>query len=63
MADQWKKVKEWEDVYLERLEDAGVARITWNKPEKRNSLTRAMMMGGRMMLMRGGETIWYYSCW
>lgn len=45
MADQWKKVKEWEDVYLERLEDAGVARITWNKPDKRNSLTRAMMMG------------------
>jgi enoyl-CoA hydratase/carnithine racemase len=45
MPDTWKKLKEWPDVYLERLEDAGVARIVWNKPEKRNSLTQAMMDG------------------
>ena len=45
MPDTWNKLKEWPDVYLERLEDAGVARIVWNKPEKRNSLTQAMMDG------------------
>jgi len=45
MTDTWIKLKEWEDVYFERLEDAGVVRIVWNKPEKRNSLTRAMMKG------------------
>ena len=45
MPDTWRKLKEWPDVYLERLEDAGVARIVWNKPEKRNSLTQAMMDG------------------
>jgi enoyl-CoA hydratase/carnithine racemase len=42
---KWVKVQEWPDVYLERLDDAGVARIVWNKPEKRNSLTKAMMDG------------------
>jgi len=45
MPDTWNKLKEWPDVYLERLEDAGVVRIVWNKPEKRNSLTQAMMDG------------------
>jgi enoyl-CoA hydratase/carnithine racemase len=45
MPDSWRKLEEWPDVYLERLDDAGVARIVWNKPEKRNSLTREMMDG------------------
>ena len=39
MADEWKKLKEWSEVYLERMEDAGVARIVLNRPEKRNAQT------------------------
>ena len=50
MTDTWRKLKNWPDVYLERLEDAGVVRIVWNKPEKRNSLTQAMMDGAREAL-------------
>ena len=38
MADSWKKLKEWPELYLERLEDAGVARITLNRPDKRNPI-------------------------
>lgn len=39
MPDNWKKLKEWPELYLERLSDAGVARIVLNRPEKKNSLT------------------------
>jgi enoyl-CoA hydratase/carnithine racemase len=45
MADKWVKLKEWEGLYLERLEDAGVARIVLNRPEKKNSLTGPMFEG------------------
>src|SRR5215204_1612288 len=36
MSDTWRKIKEWPELILERLEDAGVARIILNRPEKRN---------------------------
>lgn len=36
MADSWRILKEWPELILDRLEDAGVARITLNRPEKRN---------------------------
>jgi enoyl-CoA hydratase/carnithine racemase len=39
MPDSWQKLKEWPELYLERLSDAGVARIILNRPEKKNSLT------------------------
>jgi enoyl-CoA hydratase/carnithine racemase len=39
MPDSWTKLKEWPELYLERLSDAGVARIVLNRPEKKNSLT------------------------
>ncbi len=39
MADDWMKLKMWPELYLERLSDAGVARIVLNRPEKKNSLT------------------------
>jgi len=40
MADQWQRLKDWPgQLYLERLTDAGVARIVLNRPEKKNSLT------------------------
>ena len=37
MPDTWRKLKEWPELILERLEDAGVARIVLNRPDKRNS--------------------------
>jgi len=43
MADKWIVIKEWPDLILERLEDAGVARITLNRPEKRNALNEAIV--------------------
>ena len=42
MADQWKMLKEWPELVLDRLEDAGVSRITLNRPEKRNSWNRPL---------------------
>jgi enoyl-CoA hydratase/carnithine racemase len=38
MADTWRTVQEWPELILERLEDAGVARICLNRPERRNAL-------------------------
>jgi len=43
MADKWIVDKEWPELILERLEDAGVARITLNRPEKRNALNEALV--------------------
>ena len=42
MTDTWTKLKEWPELYLERLEDAGVARITLNRPDKRNCWNRPL---------------------
>lgn len=42
MADVWQKLKEWPELVLERLEDAGVARITLNRPDKRNCWNRPL---------------------
>jgi enoyl-CoA hydratase/carnithine racemase len=42
MPDQWNTLKEWPELILDRLADAGVARITLNRPEKRNSWNRAL---------------------
>lgn len=39
MSKTWKKLKEWPEIYLERLKDEGVARIVLNRPEKRNAQT------------------------
>lgn len=39
MADNWTKLKVWPELHLERLSDAGVARIVLNRPDKKNSLT------------------------
>ena len=38
MADTWQTIREWPELVLERLDDAGVARIVLNRPEKRNAL-------------------------
>ncbi len=38
MAQSWQPLKDWPELILDRLEDSGVARITFNRPEKRNAL-------------------------
>ena len=43
MPDTWRKLKEWPELVLERLEDAGVARIVLNRPQKRNSLNAPLV--------------------
>jgi len=44
MSDTWRKLKEWPELILERLEDAGVARIILNRPEKRNCWNRPLCL-------------------
>ena len=43
MADEWVRLKDWQDLILERLDGAGVARITLNRPERRNCWNRSML--------------------
>ncbi len=43
MADEWVRLKEWQDLFLERLDGAGVARITLNRPERRNCWNTSML--------------------
>src|SRR6202790_5808059 len=43
MQDQWRTLKQWPDLILERLADAGVARVPLNRPEKRNCLNEALV--------------------
>lgn len=37
MKYNWKKVKEYQDIIYEKLEDEGIAKITINRPEVRNA--------------------------
>ena len=39
MSNTWRQLKAWPELILERLEDAGVARIVLNRPDKRNAWT------------------------
>jgi len=43
MSDKWLTLKEWPELILDRLEDSGVARITLNRPEKRNCLNEPLV--------------------
>jgi enoyl-CoA hydratase/carnithine racemase len=42
MADIWRELQRWPELILERLEDAGVARIVLNRPDKRNCWNRPL---------------------
>jgi enoyl-CoA hydratase/carnithine racemase len=37
MSDDWQTLEQWPELVLERLADAGVARIVLNRPDKRNA--------------------------
>jgi len=43
MTDSWRKLKEWPELVLERLDDAGVARVVLNRPQKRNCLNAPLV--------------------
>jgi enoyl-CoA hydratase/carnithine racemase len=43
MSEAWRVLKAWPELVLERLEDAGVARIVLNRPEKRNCLNAPLV--------------------
>jgi enoyl-CoA hydratase/carnithine racemase len=42
MAQSWRRLGEWPELVLERLDDAGVARITLNRPDKLNCWNRPL---------------------
>jgi len=42
MAETWRTLKEGPELVLDRLEDAGVARVTLNRPERRNAINGAL---------------------
>jgi enoyl-CoA hydratase/carnithine racemase len=42
MSDTWQPLKQWPELILERLVDAGVARIVLNRPDKRNCWNRSL---------------------
>src|SRR3954466_13769136 len=44
MSETWRSLKEWPELILERIEDAGVARIVLNRPDKRNCWNRALCL-------------------
>lgn len=41
--DTWERLQTWPELYLERLEDSGVARIVFDRPEKRNALNGSLV--------------------
>ncbi|CAB3779882.1 enoyl-CoA hydratase/isomerase family protein [Paraburkholderia caffeinilytica] len=43
MTTTWTTLKEWPELKLERMHDAGVARIVLNRPEKRNCLNPTLV--------------------
>jgi enoyl-CoA hydratase/carnithine racemase len=43
MANRWRRLKQWPELILDRLEDTGVARVILNRPDKRNCLNEALV--------------------
>ena len=43
MQDKWRTLKQWPELILEQLEEAGVARVVLNRPDKRNCLNEALV--------------------
>ena len=59
MANIWKELKTWPELILQRLEDAGVARITLNRPEKRNCWNEDLCLAylGALEVVRGDKDL------
>lgn len=59
MADAWTLIREWPELVLERHEDAGVARIVLNRPQKRNALNPPLVkaMLASLDLIRADDRI------
>ena len=59
MSDQWTIVREWPELILEKLEGAGVARITLNRPDKRNCWNAEMCAAffESLAIIRADKTI------
>jgi len=43
MENNWITLQVWPELVLERLENEGVSRITFNRPEKRNAINEALV--------------------
>src|SRR5690348_6214299 len=43
MEIKWSKIKEWPELYLEKMDDAQVARVTLNRPDKRSAQNLTMV--------------------
>src|SRR5262245_26967317 len=43
-SETWRKLQEWPELVLERLADAGVARIILSRPDKRNCWNRPLCL-------------------
>ena len=56
--EQWIKIKEYKDILFERTED-GIAKITINRPDKRNALSRDTIreMLGALEEIRNDDSI------
>lgn len=59
MADTWRTIREWPELILERLEDAGVARVVLNRPERRNALNDKLIDAffGALEIIREDEEL------
>src|SRR5262249_56001844 len=44
MSNSWQNLMEWPELILQRLADAGVARIILNRPDKRNCWNRELCL-------------------
>jgi enoyl-CoA hydratase/carnithine racemase len=59
MSDTWTIVRQWPELILENLEGAGVARITLNRPDKRNCWNAEMCAAffESLAIIRADKTI------
>jgi len=59
MADRWRTLRQWPELVLEQLEDAGVARVILNRPDKRNCLNQPLVAAWfeALEIVRGDRAI------
>lgn len=59
MPEAWSQLQAWPTITLERLPDAGVARIVMNRPEKHNAFNRELLEAflAALEVIRADESI------